>query len=176
MLTLSRGELRTGIEVAKMREEDYTMQTQLDKVYHWQKIFGAGSQHTVSDLPRLITPELAKIRAKFLKEEIKEYLEANEGKDLVEVLDALVDLQFFLLGQVVIHGLQEVYAEAFEIVLASNMSKLGEDGKPIFREDGKILKGPGYWKPTAKLTKLLFGKAYRNGAGGEAKDSKQEAQ
>lgn len=139
------------------------MKEQLNKVYQWQSIFGAGGQHTVSDLPRLITPELAKIRAAFLKEEIKEYLEGNEEKDLVEVLDALVDIQFFLLGQVVIHGLQDVYQEAFEIVCESNMSKLGEDGKPILREDGKILKGPGYWKPTEKLTKLLYNKAYPNG-------------
>lgn len=137
------------------------MKNELEKVHHWQSIFGAGSQHVVSDIPRLITPELAAIRAKFLKEEIKEYLEANENKDLIEVLDAIVDLQFFLLGQVVIHGLQDVYEEAFNIVFESNMSKLGEDGKPIMREDGKILKGPGYWKPTDKLRKLLFSKAYK---------------
>lgn len=171
MLTITASELRAGMKAAKMREEDYSM---LDKVYHWQSIFGAGSQHTVSDLPRLITPELAKVRAKFLKEEIGEYLEANEAKDLVEVLDALVDLQFFLLGQVVIHGLQEVYLDAFEIVYQSNMSKLGEDGQPILREDGKILKGPGYWKPTAKLTKLLFGKAYRGGNREGAENPTQE--
>lgn len=159
MLTATLPELvAAGMKPAK---EPEPMQTLLQKVYHWQSIFGAGSQHTVSDLPRLITPELAKIRAKFLKEEIREYLDANEGKDLVEVLDALVDLQFFLLGQVVIHGLQEVYAEAFEIVYQSNMSKLGPDGK--------ILKGPGYWKPTQKLTKLLYGKAWKSGAEGEEK-------
>lgn len=136
------------------------MKDELEKVYIWQSTFGVGGQHTVSDIPRLITPELAAIRAKFLKEEIKEYLEANEGKDLVEVLDAIVDAQFFLLGQVVIHGLQDVYQEAFDIIFESNMSKLGEDGKPIMREDGKIIKGPGYWKPTEKLRKLLFSKAY----------------
>lgn len=171
MLTITRQELEAGMKAAQMREENSSM---LDKVYHWQSIFGAGSQHTVSDLPRLITPELAKVRAKFLREEIREYLEANEAKDLVEVLDAIIDIQFFLLGQVVIHGLQEVYLEAFEIVYQSNMSKLGEDGRPILREDGKILKGPGYWKPTAKLTKLLFGKAYRGGNREGAKENGKE--
>jgi predicted HAD superfamily Cof-like phosphohydrolase len=131
------------------------MNDELDKVYKWQSIFGRNG-HLVSDKPIIIPQELAEHRNSFLLEEMNEYLEGNKDGDLVEVLDALCDIEYFLLGMVVIHGLQDVFTEAFDIVHQSNMSKLGEDGEPIVRpEDGKILKGPGYWKPKEKLLKLL---------------------
>ena len=133
------------------------MEREIGKVYAWQSLFGAGGRHVVSQYPKPIEPDLALIRARFLLEEIEEYIKANESEDLVEILDALCDLQYFLLGQVVIHGLQNVFKQAFSIVHDSNMSKLGSDGKPILREDGKILKGNGYWSPTEKLRKLLDG-------------------
>lgn len=126
-----------------------------EKVYEWQSIFGAGGRHTVSDVPRTIGDDLASIRVGFIEEELDEYLSANLRRDLTEILDALCDLQYFVLGMVAIHGFQPIFEEAFEIVHQSNMSKLGEDGKPILREDGKIIKGPGYWKPTEKLALLL---------------------
>lgn len=129
----------------------------LTKVHEWQSLFGKGGRHIVSKNPKWIDLDLAEIRITFLSEEMDEYLRANENQDLVEILDALCDLQYFLFGMVVIHGLQDVFDEAFGIVHDSNMSKLGKDGKPILREDGKILKGKNYWQPTEKLKELLNG-------------------
>lgn len=133
------------------------MNSNLAKVLQWQTLFGKGGRHVVSETPITIWQDLADIRVNFINEEIGEYLVANQDDDLVGVLDALADLQYFLNGMIVIHGLQDIFDEAFQIVHDSNMSKLGEDGKPILRADGKILKGPNYWKPTEKLTKLLNG-------------------
>lgn len=134
------------------------MNDNLKLVHEWQSLFGAGGRHVVSETPKIIEQDLAIIRAIFLDEEVLEYLKANQEGDLVEVLDALVDLQYFLNGQIVIHGLHHIFDKAFKIVHDSNMSKAGEDGNPILRQDGKILKGPNYWKPTEKLAELLNGK------------------
>ena len=81
------------------------------------------------------------------KEENEEYLEAANANDLVEVADALGDMLYILAGTIIEHGMQYKIAEVFDEIQRSNMSKLGEDGHPIFREDGKVLKGPNYFKP-----------------------------
>ncbi|MGB2339177.1 MAG: hypothetical protein ACPH7I_04760, partial [Flavobacteriaceae bacterium] len=86
--------------------------------------------------------------------ENKEYLDAMKNKDLIEVADALGDMLYILCGTIITHGMQDVIDEVFEEVQRSNMSKLGSDGKPIYREDGKVLKGPNYFKPNiAKILK-----------------------
>ncbi|PHQ59825.1 MAG: hypothetical protein COC08_08275, partial [Maribacter sp.] len=77
----------------------------------------------------------------------KEYLEAAGNNDLVEVADALGDMLYILCGTILEHGMQYKIEEVFEEIQKSNMSKLGSDGKPIYREDGKVLKGPDYFKP-----------------------------
>ena len=82
-----------------------------------------------------------------MDEENKEYLEAANEGDLVEVADALGDMLYILCGTILEHGMQYKIEEVFEEIQRSNMSKLGEDGKPIYREDGKVLKGPNYFKP-----------------------------
>jgi len=82
-----------------------------------------------------------------MKEENEEYLEAANANDLVEVADALGDMLYILAGTIIEHGMQYKIAEVFDEIKRSNMSKLGEDGHPIFREDGKVLKGPNYFKP-----------------------------
>jgi predicted HAD superfamily Cof-like phosphohydrolase len=82
-----------------------------------------------------------------MKEENDEYLEACYNKSLVEVADALGDQLYILCGTILKHGMQHIILDVFNEIQASNMSKLGEDGKPILREDGKILKGPGYFRP-----------------------------
>jgi predicted HAD superfamily Cof-like phosphohydrolase len=82
-----------------------------------------------------------------MKEENEEYLEAANTNDLVEVADALGDMLYILAGTIIEHGMQYKIAEVFDEIQRSNMSKLGEDGHPIFREDGKVLKGPNYFKP-----------------------------
>ena len=87
------------------------------------------------------------LRFNLMKEENEEYLEAAQQGDLVEVADALGDMLYILCGTILKHGLQHKIEEVFEEIQRSNMSKLGEDGKPIYREDGKVLKGPNYFKP-----------------------------
>lgn len=90
------------------------------------------------------------LRYKLMREENEEYLEAANDGDLVEVADALGDMLYILCGTIIEHGLQYKIEEVFEEIQRSNMSKLGEDGEPIYREDGKVLKGPNYFKPNIK--------------------------
>ena len=90
------------------------------------------------------------LRFNLLKEENEEYLNAAKSGDMVEVADALGDLMYILFGTIMKHGMQHKIVEVFEEIQRSNMSKLGEDGKPIYREDGKVLKGPNYFKPNIK--------------------------
>lgn len=87
------------------------------------------------------------LRYTLMKEENDEYLEAANNNDLTEVADALGDMLYILCGTILEHGLQHKIEEVFEEIQSSNMSKLGHDGKPIYREDGKVLKGPNYFKP-----------------------------
>lgn len=87
------------------------------------------------------------LRYKLMREENEEYLEAATNCDLVEVADALGDMLYILCGTIIEHGLQHKIEAVFNEIQRSNMSKLGADGKPIYREDGKVLKGPNYFKP-----------------------------
>ena len=82
-----------------------------------------------------------------LKEENEEYLEAALNGDMVEIADALGDQLYILCGTILRHGLQDKIVEVFEEIQRSNMSKLDADGKPIYREDGKVLKSDRYFKP-----------------------------
>lgn len=82
-----------------------------------------------------------------MDEENREYLEAANSGDLVEVADALGDMLYILCGTILEHGMQYKIEEVFEEIQRSNMSKLGADGKPVHRQDGKVLKGPNYFKP-----------------------------
>jgi len=91
-----------------------------------------------------------KLRFDLMKEENEEYLEAANNNDLVEVADALGDMLYILCGTIIEHGMQDKIEEVFNEIQRSNMSKLGEDGKPIYRDDGKVLKGPHYFKPNIK--------------------------
>ena len=90
------------------------------------------------------------LRFDLLREENEEYIDAAKSGNMVEVADALGDLMYILFGTIVKHGMQHKIVEVFEEIQRSNMSKLGEDGKPIYREDGKVLKGPNYFKPNIK--------------------------
>ena len=91
-----------------------------------------------------------KLRFNLMKEENEEYLEAATNNDLVEVADALGDMLYILCGTIIEHGMQHKIEEIFNEIQRSNMSKLGEDGKPIYRKDGKVMKGPNYFKPNIK--------------------------
>tara|TARA_R110002094_G_scaffold1742_5_gene7427 strand:- start:24 stop:410 length:387 start_codon:yes stop_codon:yes gene_type:complete len=87
------------------------------------------------------------LRFNLMKEENEEYFEAAQNNDLVEVADALGDMLYILCGTIIEHGMRDKIEEVFNEIQRSNMSKLGGDGKPIYREDGKVLKGPNYFKP-----------------------------
>ena len=87
------------------------------------------------------------LRHRLMQEENDEYLEAAREGNLVQVADALGDKLYILCGTILAHGLQHKIVEVFEEIHRSNMSKLDEDGKPIYREDGKILKGKNYFLP-----------------------------
>ncbi|WP_323027719.1 nucleoside triphosphate pyrophosphohydrolase family protein [Gelidibacter japonicus] len=93
------------------------------------------------------------LRYKLMREENEEYLEAANDNDLVEVGDALGDMLYILCGTIIEHGFQHKIEEIFDEIQRSNMSKLGVDGKPIFRDDGKVLKGPNYFQPN--IEKIL---------------------
>ena len=97
------------------------------------------------------------LRYNLLKEENEEYLEACQNGDIIEIADALGDLLYIWSGTILKHGLEDKIGPVFAEIQASNMSKLGADGLPIYREDGKVLKGPNYFKPNIK--KVLDEKA-----------------
>ncbi|MFK7001921.1 pyrophosphohydrolase domain-containing protein [Flavobacterium oreochromis] len=120
------------------------MKKQLESVRIFHQTFGLGvKEFPVADLGN----DLNQLRFNLMKEENEEYLEAVKNNNLVEVADALGDMLYILCGTILEHGLQEKIEEVFEEIQKSNMSKLGADGIPIYREDGKVLKGPNYFKP-----------------------------
>jgi predicted HAD superfamily Cof-like phosphohydrolase len=90
------------------------------------------------------------LRFNLMKEENEEYLEAAQRGDLVEIADALGDVLYILCGTINAHGLQDKMADIFEEIQRSNMSKLDENGQPIYREDGKVLKSNRYFRPDIK--------------------------
>ena len=90
------------------------------------------------------------LRYKLMREENEEYLEAAENGDLIEVADALGDMLYILCGTILKHGMQHKIEEVFAEIQRSNMSKLDENGQPIYREDGKVLKSKLYFKPDIK--------------------------
>lgn len=117
------------------------------------KIEAVKAFHTAFNIGYKETPqadlgmEKNMLRYKLMREENEEYLEAANNNDLVEVADALGDMLYILCGTIIEHGLQHKIEEVFNEIQLSNMSKLGADGQPIYREDGKVLKGPNYFKP-----------------------------
>lgn len=126
------------------------MKKQIDAVKEFHTAFKIGHSETpIADLG-----EAKKIlRYNLMKEENEEYLEAVKNNDLVEIADALGDMMYILCGTIIEHGLQDKIEAVFDEIQRSNMSKLGSDGKPVYREDGKVMKGPNYFKPD--FSKLL---------------------
>ena len=126
------------------------MQKQIDSV----KVFHTAFKIGHSEIP---TADLGEnkhtLRYNLMKEENEEYLEAVQNNDLVEIADALGDMMYILCGTIIEHGLQHKIEAVFDEIQRSNMSKLGEDGNPIYREDGKVMKGPNYFKPN--FSKIL---------------------
>lgn len=123
------------------------MKKQINHVAKFHDVFQIGNE--LSPVSAVGKPTFT-LRYNLMKEENEEYLEACENNDLVEIADALGDQLYILCGTILKHGLQHKIEEVFEEIQKSNMSKLDAAGNPIFREDGKILKGENYFKPNIK--------------------------
>ena len=125
------------------------MKKQLLAVAAFHKAFGQNDGAS----PRKLKADEYELRHALMQEENDEYLDACDEKSLIDIADALGDQLYILCGTILRHGMQHIIEDVFDEIQSSNMSKLGEDGKPVLREDGKILKGPGYFKPD--LTKFI---------------------
>jgi predicted HAD superfamily Cof-like phosphohydrolase len=119
------------------------MKEQLKHVEDFHKAF----EESNGEEPQLVHEDVFMLRYRLMNEENSEYLDACWDGDIVGIADALGDQLYILCGTILKHGLQHKIEEVFNEIQRSNMSKLGEDGKPIRRGDGKILKGPGYTPP-----------------------------
>ena len=114
------------------------------KVGIFMKIFG----QDVKDKPSFSSDKINKLRIDLIKEELDELTVAMKNKDLLEVADALTDILYVTYGTGHAFGID--LDKCFDEVQNSNMSKLDSDGKPIFNDDGKVMKGPNYFKPDLK--------------------------
>lgn len=119
--------------------------TNFDKVGEFMESFG----QEIKESPDFPTPEIALLRYNLIAEELDEFSQAIVKNDLIGVADALSDLLYVVYGAGHAFGIN--LDLTFNIVHDSNMSKLGEDGKPIYREDGKIMKGPNYTPPDLSI-------------------------
>ena len=115
--------------------------TNFEKVGTFMKTFGQDVKQSSS----FSTEKINELRVSLIKEELDELIEAINKKDLVEVADALTDILYVTYGAGHAFGIN--LDKCFEEVQNSNMSKLGLDGKPIYNEMGKVMKGPKYFKP-----------------------------
>ena len=125
------------------------MKEQIKAVETFHNAFGQDN----GTYPRPLDQHGFNLRHSLMQEENDEYLEACFNNSLVEIADALGDQLYILCGTILRHGMQHIIEDVFNEIQASNMSKLGADGKPVLREDGKILKGPGYFRPN--LSKFI---------------------
>ncbi|MBN2596528.1 hypothetical protein GQR60_06665 [Labilibaculum sp. A4] len=123
--------------------------TALEKVNEFHEAFGVNVENT----PVIPAKERCELRQNIIQEEVDELKVAWESGNLVEVADALADIHYLIMGTVLEFGLQDKYAEIFSEVHRSNMSKLDENGNPIYREDGKVIKSELYSKP--EIAKIL---------------------
>ena len=118
-----------------------------NKVETFMKTFG----QEVKSKPSFSSDKINKLRIDLIKEELDELQEAMENNDLLEVADALTDILYVTYGAGQAFGID--LDKCFDEVQNSNMSKLGENGEPIYNESGKVMKGPNYFKPD--LTKFV---------------------
>lgn len=119
------------------------MKSQLRAVENFHVTFG----QKINSYPTLLNEDEYLLRHRLMEEENSEYKEACENQSIVGIADALGDQLYILCGTILKHGLQHVIEDVFDEIQASNMSKLGPDGKPLLREDGKILKSANYRPP-----------------------------
>lgn len=124
------------------------MEKQIKQVTEFYEAFNMPIPETM----RFLHKERALLRHKLIQEEVGELLEASmsSGGTLVDVADAITDCFYILIGTALEYGIADKLPTLFDEVHASNMSKLDENGKPLYREDGKVMKGPNYKKPNLK--------------------------
>ena len=115
--------------------------TNFEKVGLFMSTFG----QEVKTRPSLSSEKINNLRISLIKEELEEFKQAIKNNDLKETIDALTDILYVTYGAG--HAFGVNLDQCFEEVQKSNMSKLGKDGKPIYNEDGKVMKGPNYFKP-----------------------------
>lgn len=118
----------------------------IKSVEEFHDIFKIGNASEI----KLIEEKDYTLRYNLIKEENEEYLDACKNGDIIEIADALGDQLYILFGTILKHGLQHKIEEVYDEIHRSNMSKLDEDGKPIYREDGKVLKSSLYFRPDIK--------------------------
>ena len=123
------------------------MNKQIKRVEEFHRIYKLGnSEKPIGKLEN----QKENLRFDLMKEENEEYLEAAKNGDIVEVADALGDMMYILCGTIIEHGMQHIIEEVFDEIHRRNLSKLDENGNPIYREDGKVIKGPNYFPPDIK--------------------------
>lgn len=136
------------------------MKTQINNLIEFNKAFGI----QYPEKPQLVDAKTQELRVNLLLEEIQEYRDANASGNIVEVLDAIGDCLYIIIGTAVQHGMQSILESAFSAIYSSNMSKLDSDGKPIINGDsiydprrpmGKVLKSDKFFPPTDMLDKLI---------------------
>ena len=118
--------------------------TNFEKVGIFMKTFG----QEVKDKPSFSTEKINNLRVSLIEEELKELKDAMESKDLLEVADALTDILYVTYGAGHAFGIN--LDKCFDEVQSSNMSKLDSNGKPIYNDSGKVMKGPNFFKPNLK--------------------------
>jgi predicted HAD superfamily Cof-like phosphohydrolase len=119
------------------------LKEKIKSVEEFHDVFKIGNASEI----KLIEERDYMLRYNLIKEENEEYLDACRNGDIVEVADALGDQLYILFGTILKHGLQHKIEEVYDEIHRSNMSKLDENGLPIFREDGKVMKSSLYFKP-----------------------------
>ncbi|MCU0360708.1 MAG: nucleoside triphosphate pyrophosphohydrolase family protein [Bacteroidia bacterium] len=122
------------------------MKEKINSVAEFHTTFKIGNAENI----QLIDEREYTLRYNLIKEENEEYLQACKQGDIVEIADALGDQLYILFGTILKHGLEHKIEAIYDEIHRSNMSKLDENGEPIFREDGKILKSSGYFRPDIK--------------------------
>lgn len=119
------------------------LKDKIEKVAAFHNAFGIKN----NEVPTFLNLEETMLRYTLMREENEEYLEAAKNNDMIEIADALGDQLYILLGTILRHGVQDKIVEVFDEIHRSNMSKLDENGNPIYREDGKVLKSNLYFRP-----------------------------
>jgi predicted HAD superfamily Cof-like phosphohydrolase len=125
-----------------------------EQVLEFHKAFGL----YIGSKPELRDKNISKLRINLLTEEVNEYIEAVDNNDLIEIADAIGDILYIAIGSAISYGIP--IDEVFDEIHRSNMSKLDENGKPMHREDGKVIKSSLYSPPS--LEPIIFGSSSNN--------------